>query len=216
MPASDGNLRARAPKYREGDLLVFAGADAASRGIALATCSPWQLLKGHWFSHIAIVAKKPNSQLLLAFESTTFCKIPCAITGKQAEGVQAHYPDGRVRTYAGRVWRLRLVWPLAVEGCRDAGGELSDFLMGEIAKPYDYEWAVLAGTRRLRLARSLNPRLDRLICSGLVMAALQRIRVVDRDLNSSSYSPARAVRDLTYWGTYQPIGAGGSESVRLK
>ena len=42
-------------EFMPGDLLVFAGTGFDSRFIALASCRPWQLLQGQWFSHIGIL-----------------------------------------------------------------------------------------------------------------------------------------------------------------
>lgn len=177
------------------DLLVFAGQGPESRGIALMTCEPWQLLKGQWFSHIGICAKGPAGNVLL-FESTTLCDLPCEITRRKTKGVQAHKPADRLAAYQGKAWRVRLTEPLTP----GESGILSTFVVSKIGEPYDWG-AVMCVTWRLRLATWFVPRSDTYFCSDLVMAGLKEVRRVDQDLNPRSYSPGRTVRDLAYWGT---------------
>src|SRR5713226_3934901 len=90
-----------------GDLLVFAGQGFESRAIALATCRPWQLLRGEWFSHLGICARGPAGNVLL-FESTTLADLPCEILRRKTQGTQAHKPWDRIQNHRGKVWRLRL------------------------------------------------------------------------------------------------------------
>lgn len=200
------------PRYLPGDLLLFAGRDWDSRAIAAATCSIPQLLAGHWFSHIGIVGEHYGRPLV--FESTTLCERPCAIRKARVSGPQAHTPELRVASYGGSVWRLRLASRLQIRG--DEGDRLTEFLLSKIGESYDYSGAAICATRLLRLARWVRPSLDRLFCSHYAMAALKDVGRVDHDCAAASYSPARAARDLQYWGTYQPLGVRGSESVRLK
>jgi hypothetical protein len=195
-----------------GDLLLFAGRSLESRWIAAVTCTPWQLLARQWFSHIGICARGPRGQVLV-WESTTLCDLPCEIMKRKVRGVQAHLPRERLSHYDGAAWRLRLATRDALT--EQEGLRLSDFLMSEIGRPYDYEGAMISATWRLRLCRALYPTLDKLFCSFYVMAALKDIGKVDKDLNPRAYSPARVARDLMYWGTYQPLGAAGSGSARV-
>jgi hypothetical protein len=200
-------------EFVPGDLLVFAGAGFESRFIALMSCRPWQLLKGQWFSHIGICARGPRGDVLV-FESTTLCDSPCEVLRHKVHGAQAHKPWERLDEYRGKVWRLRLAPREALTESESL--RLTNFLMAEIGKPYDYDGALVAGTFALRLCRMFVSRSDVFFCSDLVLAALKDVRRVDHDLNPRSFSPGRAVRDLTYWGTYQPLAKRGSQSQRLK
>jgi hypothetical protein len=195
-----------------GDLLLFAGRSLESRWIAAVTCTPWQLLAGQWFSHLGICARGPRGQVLV-WESTTLCDLPCEIMKRKVRGVQAHIPRQRLSRYDGAAWRLRLATREALT--EQDSLRLSDFVMSEIGRPYDYEGAMISATWRLRLCRTLYPTLDKLFCSFFVLAALKDIGKVDKDLNPRAFSPARTARDLMYWGTYQPIDAAGSASTRV-
>jgi hypothetical protein len=199
--------------FLPGDLLLFSGRGLESRWIAAVTCSPRQLLAGQWFSHVGICARDPRGRVLL-WESTTLCDLPCEITRRKVRGTQAHLPRERLACYAGTAWRLRLAERETLT--EQESLRLSDFVMSEIGRPYDYEGAMISATWRLRLCRTLYPTLDKLFCSFYVLAALKDVGKVDKDLNPRAYSPARAARDLMYWGAYQPLGAAGSESRRLK
>lgn len=199
-------------EFQAGDLLLFAGRGLESRWIAAVTCSPWQLLAGQWFSHIGICARDPHGRVLV-WESTTLCDLPCAITGRKVRGTQAHLPSERIDNYDGAAWRLRLAEREAL--CDAESLRLTDFVLSEIGRPYDYEGAMISATRRLRLCRRFYPTLDKLFCSFYVLAALKDIGKVDKDLNPRAYSPAHAARDLMYWGTYQPLGEPKSESVKI-
>lgn len=196
-----------------GDLVLFAGQGLESRTIAAVTCSPLQLLSGQWFSHIGICALDLRGRVLI-FESTTLCDSPCEILRRTNQGTQAHRPGNRIKNYAGKVWRLRLSPREAL--AEPASQRLSEFLLSEIGKPYDYAGAMISGTWRLRFASWFYPTMDRLFCSYYVMAALKDVGKVDKDLNPRSYHPARVARDLQVWGTYQPLGLSGSESFRIK
>lgn len=196
-----------------GDLLLFSGRGLESRWIAAVTCSPFQWLFGRTSSHIAICARDQNGRVLV-YESTTLCDLACEISGKKTQGTQAHLPDDRIRSYDGKIWRLRLAPRLALTEPESL--RLTDFLLSEIGRPYDYEGAMISATRWLRTCELVRPTMQKLFCSYYVMAALKDIGKVDKDLNPRAYSPARASRDLQYWGTYQPFDVKGTESVRIK
>lgn len=196
--------------YEPADLLFFAGTNWESRVIALATCSPWQLLKRQWFSHVGIIA--PYHDRLLIFESTTLCDEPCEIQKRRVHGPQAHEPAGRVASYRGKVWRLRL--DPREKLARAQALRLSDYCASKIGDGYDYDGAGVSGTRLLRLARFLRPSLDKLFCSEYALGALRDVGVVDKDINAASYNPARLARDLQWWGTYQWLGTPGSERLK--
>ena len=196
-----------------GDLVLFAGQGFESRWIALVTCRPLELLLGRWFSHIGVCARDQQGRVLL-FESTTLCDLPCEIQHRKMCGTQAHLPAERIASYAGNAWRLRLAERETLS--EPESRRLSDFLLSEIGRPYDYAGAMISATWRLRLSSWLYPTLKRLFCSYYVMAALKDIGKVDKDLNPRAFNPARVARDLQTWGSYQPLCQVGSESVRVK
>lgn len=202
--------------FQPGDLVLFAGTCWESRWIAAVTCTPWQWLQRTPFSHVGICARDPNDVhgRVLIFESTTLTNLPCEITHKRIKGTQAHSPASRIPSYEGKVWRFRLTTRNAL--MNNESRRLSDFLLSEIGKPYDYEGAAICVTRWLRLCEFVYPTMDKLFCSYYAMAALKDIRKVDQDLNPRAYNPARMIRDLVRWGTYQPLSGKVCGSVQIK
>lgn len=203
-------------EFQPGDIVLFAGRGFESRWIALVTCTPWQWFQDTPFSHIGICARDPNDPRgrVLMFESTTLCDLACEITHQKNKGTQAHLPADRIKNYDGGVWRLRLNRFESLNEPESA--KLSNFLLSEIGKPYDYEGAMISATRWLRLCEWMYPTMDNMFCSYYVAAALKVIDKVDNDLNPRAYNPARLARNLQYWGTYQRLGPVGAPSCRIK
>ena len=130
--------------FISGDLVLFAGKNWESRAIALATCSPAQLILGQWFSHVAICTDYRGRVLL--FESTTLCDLACEIRRCKVRGPQAHDPRSRIHSYPGSVWRMRLARDKRLNN--DERHELTEFLTSKLGEGYDYEGAAISGTRR--------------------------------------------------------------------
>jgi hypothetical protein len=114
---------------RPGDIVGFSGADLGSDIINLAT---WGIPR-IGVSHVAICGWRERDFGLVLYESTTMCKIPCAIKGKCINGVQCHWPAERIRQYRGKVYHYPLVTPLSHEEAVD----LSEYLRTFIGTPYD-------------------------------------------------------------------------------
>lgn len=197
--------------YQAGDLLFFAGTNGKSRAISLATSTPWQLMRGLSPSHVGVIADYAEKPTL--FEATTLCDLACEIQHKKVKGPQAHDPRIRVRTYQGKVWRLRLADRRTLSDWQSE--RLTRYLVSKIGETYDLEGAIRSGTL-LRFARWLEPSLDSLFCSRYSMAGLRAAEVVDRDIAPGEFTPARMFRDLPHWELYSPLGAKDGASIRLK
>jgi hypothetical protein len=206
-------------RFEPGDLLLFYGRDLSSRVIEWATRGP---------SHVGIVcphrlppdlspaggsgaagtggeerretlAPRPDDTLLL-FESTTLCDLPCLLTGRPIQGVQAHDPARRIATYRGAVARLRLTraWRLNVHEI----ALLHEWLMGVASEPYDLRGALISGTRLFKWSALMPyPDLESLFCSELCAAALMRLHRMPLE-NPSAFNPASLVREVRRCGTY--------------
>lgn len=175
--------------YQPGDVLAFYGTDLVSRVIEYATFGP---------SHVGIIAYHNGSPTL--FESTTLCPIPCLVTGKQTDGVQAHYPADRIANYPGRVERLELtpVWRMSSQ----QADELHQILMHLIGTPYSMNLAILSGTRLLKWSRFLPYADDASVfCSEMVAAVLMRLGRLCVS-NPEKFNPANLVRSLRWSGVY--------------
>jgi hypothetical protein len=207
--------------WQTGDILAFSGEGRTSLTIRLATCSAvshvgcvslvpaWQLrdLAGCRVVDVAAERLATWHEQPLLFESTTLVDLPCAITGRVIEGVQAHAPQERVERYNGRVWRYRLTdaWRetfLEVDGPR----RLTGHLLARIGTQYDGRGAILAGTRIIKHWWAWS-RADRssLFCSEYLASVLQHVGLFPIS-NASQMTPASLIRTLVADEIYgQPV-----------
>ena len=174
---------------KAGDIVGFSGAARTSDIVNIATYGipRWSL------SHVGIIANYQGQKLL--FESTTLDKLPCEITKKQLNGVQAHKFDDVVENYAGRVWVYPLYRPLFESEDR----RLSDFVLSLVGRPYDTEGAIRSGGLLFSLVESLfrSEDLHTLFCSELCAKALSEIGLVPTD-DAARWSPNHLIRHLRW------------------
>ena len=205
--------------WQAGDILAFSGSGRTSLTIRLATCSAishvgcvslvpaWQLRDLVGCRVVDVEAERLanwNEQPLL-FESTTLVDLPCAITGRVIEGVQAHGPQQRIETYAGRVWRYRLTdaWRQTFHEL-DGPRRLTGHLLARIGTQYDGRGAILAGTRIVKHWWAWS-RVDRssLFCSEYLASVLQHVGLFPIS-NASQVTPASLIRTLVADEVYGP------------
>ena len=177
-------------RFEAGDLLIFYGRDWTSRIIECATRGP---------SHVGIICPHAERGPLL-FESTTLREIPCLLTGKCVQGVQAHEPATRIAAYPGAVARMQLAQAWRLNEAEI--GLLHDWLMHVAHEPYDLRGALISGTRLFKWTALMPyPDLESLFCSELCAAALMRLARMPLE-NPSLYNPASLVREVRRCGTY--------------
>ena len=183
-------------EYNPGDMVVFAGRCWTSRLIALGSCTPIQLLRGWFDSHIGICAEYQGKTLL--FESTTLSGLPCAITGDRIHGTKAVDPAERVGGYDGKVWILRPdKFKLGIEQSE----KLTDFLVSMVPTPYEDMSTLAVSATRFRNHWLFRENTNKLFCSEYAALALERINWLPPG-NASIYSPSKLVRRVVYQGTY--------------
>lgn len=196
-----------------GDLFACWGNDWQSMAISLRTSSlrgPWELRWGP--SHIAIACPRwyPYHTQPSWWESTSLCDRECLEACRRVSGVQVHHiadrlldylcDGGRVRVY--RLTEIDRLTPDETRRLRDLLGlGLQDD--DEDGSPYDMKGALVSGTRILRKFVAWKNQLDKVFCSELVAAVLQRLGRLCRE-NPSSFTPAQLLRRLLTEGTYQP------------
>ena len=194
--------------FQPGDLIACSGTDWVSRGIQLATWSPYAA-RGLRFgpSHVAIISESDRG--LLWVESTTLCPHPCLIRGKHVSGCQAHAPADRVRDYLAAggtvdVYRLTEINQLDQAERRLLRRILfQHFLFSSVG--YDLGGAILSGTRAIRWLGLLpGADLHSLFCSELVAAILMRLNRMNH-ANPTGFSPARLLRTLVTLGKYHRV-----------
>ena len=186
------------------------GTDWTSRVITCGTLSafgPSGLRLGP--SHVAIVCEYEGSPVWV--ESTTMCRTPCKVRGHHVSGVQVHDPADRVRDYlaaGGRVERYTLTPINSLTS--DESQLLTRILVDHFVRKavdYDLGGALISGTRVFQLMRSFpGADLNRLFCSELVSAVLQRLGRLNRT-NPTRHNPARLLRLAVRQGVYKPGAA---------
>lgn len=177
--------------FQAGDLLFFYGRDPVSRIIEWATRGP---------SHVGIVCPYPRFGCDVIWESTTLCDLPCLVTGKQKQGVQAHCAETRIAIYDGHACRMRLAKSWRLEQHEIA--RLQTYLLRVIDEPYDLGGAILSGTRLFKWTALMPyPDLGSLFCSELCAAALMRLQRMPLS-NPSAFNPASLLRKLRRCGVY--------------
>lgn len=193
-------------RLQPGDLAACHALDRTSRGIRLATFSPFgprRLRLGP--SHVAIVCEYQGEHLWV--ESTTLASRPCLIQGKRVDGAQAHRTADRIEDYVAGGGFVDIYRLTPINSLSNSERHLLSRILIEhfvrSALPYDLQGAALSGTRlfqRSRLFPSAN--LDRLFCSELVAAVLMRLNRLNH-ANPARYHPARLLRELIRTGKYQ-------------
>ena len=143
-------------------------------------------------SHVGIVADAADGRRLL-FESTTLDALPCEITGKRFNGVQAHSLDKVIETYQGKVWLYPLYRPLYDFEER----RLSQFLVGLVGTPYDELKALRAAGIGFSWFESLlhEEALNHIFCSELVAAAYSDSGLMPTD-DAARWNPNHLIRHL--------------------
>lgn len=192
--------------FQPGDLAACFGRDWVSRSISFGTASLWapkRLRIGP--SHVAMLCDHRGAPVWI--ESTTLCPHPCVIQGVPTSGVQAHFPQDRIRDYiddGGRVdvYRLSGIDRLSRTEAEMLSRILIKHFIGRFVR-YDTGGALLSGTRLLKRTRFFpGANLDELFCSELVAAVLMRLGRMNR-ANPTRYNPACLLRELVREGTYQ-------------
>ena len=196
----------REEEFQPGDLLACYGTEFVAKAISYGTASlfaPRRLRIGS--SHVAVIC--PYGDQPLWVESTTMCGHSCVILGHPVSGMQAHFPEDRIRDYVedgGRVdvYRLSPIDSLSKSESKLLSRILIRHFIGRMVT-YDMGGALLSGTRLFKHTR-LFPKADlhQLFCSELVAAVLMRLGRMNR-ANPTRYNPATLLRQLVREGTYQ-------------
>lgn len=149
------------------------------------------------FSHIGIVASYFGRNRL--FESTTFNTSPCLIQGKSVSGSQCQSLDIRIRSFQGSVRRIPIKNPLTLE----QGTRLTEYLVSNTGKPYDYLGAERSGGKLwAQMHRLLHPEdTASLFCSEWCVLAMRETDVF-RSTNASAWNPNSLYRAVVRRGTH--------------
>jgi len=192
-----------------GDVMACFGRDAISRVITAGTWSPFGprgLRLGP--SHVAIVCELDGEPVWV--ESTTLCRTACIVRLMHVAGVQVHWPEDRLQDYKSQGGHVERYTLTPINRLKKAESKLlTRILVDHFARKavgYDVGGALISGTRVWQLLRSFpGADLNRLFCSELVSAVLQRLGRLNRT-NPTRHNPARLLREAVRQGTYQSAG----------
>lgn len=129
-------------------------------------------------SHVAIVGPwSAEHGGYLVYESTSFARAKCLLSGRAVKGLQVHTLKQLLATDNSRIWVGRLVCPLYEHETQRLTATLNEML----ARPYDMLGAFRSGGFLFnRIMSLIHPdTLDAVFCSELVaysLAAIGRFR----------------------------------------
>jgi hypothetical protein len=162
-----------------GDIVLFSGKGRISGLIKWFTKSIW--------SHVGMVIRSEELDMLLLWESTTLSKIKDIHSHTTKQGVQLVALSERMNTYDGSVGIRRLedvcMTPLRTRA-------LLEFRMEIKNRPYE--------ENKLELLRSAydgplghnEEDLSSIFCSEMVAEAYQRMGLLSEEVSSNEYTPA--------------------------
>jgi len=174
MEAYD-NLR---PNLKTGDLVLFSGKGGVSTGIKWFTHSKW--------SHVGMVARLPEWDVVLLWESTTLANIADIESGQERKGVQLVPLSERIRKCNGEV-SIRLLEN--IDRTPEMLKELS-LLRAEVKnRPYEQSKIELFKAAYDGPFGANTEDLSSLFCSELVAEAYQRMGLLSEKKPSNEYTP---------------------------
>ena len=185
---------------KPGDQIFFRGQGTVSRTIAFGSCSVWQLLKGHWLSHVGTVFAH-EGRLLLG-HSTTLATKPCYFAGKCVSGVQAHDLYEYTSDHAGQAWIARL--PVYRDLNEHESTLLTRMIVEAMGQPYDAVGAFVSATRVLRRMPWFYESVKHAFCSEFDAWLLKNLGRWPMD-SASCFTPARMARDGVRNGWLEPL-----------
>jgi hypothetical protein len=160
-----------------GDLLLYSGVGPVSMSIRLVTRSKW--------SHIGVVIRPKDFDMVCVLQSTTLSKSKDVISGTEVEGVQINLLSESLRDYKGDV----AVRKLGVERTDDMRDTISNFRREVHGRPYEERKMELLKSAYDFFGGANAEDLSSLFCSELVAELYQRIGLLSEEKPSNEYTP---------------------------
>jgi len=162
-------------KLDTGDIVLFSGKGGISAGIKWFTTSKW--------SHVGMVVRLPDWNMVLLWESTTLSNVADVIDGKAKQGVQLVALSERLRTYGGEAAIRRL----SVKRTATMNNALMRLRQEVKGRPYEESKVELVKAAYDGWWGENTENLSSLFCSELVAEAYQRMGLLS---NSKSALPS--------------------------
>ena len=165
-------------KLKTGDLVLFSGKSPIGQFIKLFSNSKW--------SHIGMVLKVDEVDMLLLWESTTINNTPDAFTRKITSGVQTTVLSERLDNFDGEVAVRFLQGDLSPES-KLALKKLRDHLRG---RPYEQSKVELVNSLMDMIGIEENKEdFSSVFCSELIAEGLQVMGVMSTDAPANEFTP---------------------------
>ena len=167
-------------KLETGDIVLFSGKGGISAGIKWFTISKW--------SHVGMVVRLPDWNMVLLWESTTLSNIADVMDGKAKQGVQLVALSERLRTYGGEAAIRRL----SVKRTAAMNNALMRLRQEVKGRPYETSKVELVKAAYDGWWGENTENLSSLFCSELVAEAYQRMGLLSnakRALASNEFTP---------------------------
>ncbi len=173
------------PAYNEirenlktGDIVLFSGKKALSMGIKWFTGSTW--------SHVGMVLRLPEWNIVLLWESTTLSNLTDITTGKETQGVQLVPLSERVKKYDGDISVRQLE---GVDRTPEMMADLKTLSEQFKGKPYEQSKIELLKSAYDGLFGENQEDLSSLFCSELVAEAYQTMGLISESEPSNEFTP---------------------------
>lgn len=161
-----------------GDIILCSGTGRISNGIKAGTFSKW--------SHVAVAVYVPQSDIVLAYQSTTLNKIKDWTDDSLKQGVQINLLSDMVSTYPGEI----AVRHLDVHRTPKMLSDLANFRLEMKDRPYEKSKLELIKSAYDGPGGHNEEDLSSMFCSELVAELYQRWGLIDNSLSSNEFVPA--------------------------
>lgn len=169
-------------KLDTGDIVVFEGSGVISGMIKWKEKTRW--------SHVGMVVKSAEGDMLLLFESTTLSKIKDVESRTESQGVQLVTLSERIRRYPDNNVGFRRL--LGVERDDDSRQVVKKFRSEMTGRPYEKSKLELFRSSYDGVFGDNEENLSSLFCSELIAELYQRLGLLDEvpeGLPSNEYTP---------------------------
>ncbi len=164
-----------------GDIVLFSGKGLISMGLQIGSLCSW--------SHVAIVVKVKDPDVILLYQSTPVCKAKDFLADKPKQGVQINLLSQAIESYKGKV-AVRL---LNVDRTDEMLKNLNEFRSEMKGRPYEKRIMDMVKAVWDGPFGHVEEDLSSLFCSELVAEAYQRMGLLTPDEQggkaSAEYTP---------------------------
>ncbi len=181
------------PKAQTGDMVGFSGTGLISTGIKVGTGSEW--------THIGMVIRAVEWDMVLCHESTLLCPVADIETGFVKRGVMLVPLEARIATYKGKVGIRRIRQPLTL----DQLAILRAYRIEVKNRPYEKNFIELIRSGYDGPFGENTQDLSSLFCSEDFAEPCIRMELIDSNQPSNEYTPGDFLDDGNFDEIWEPV-----------